>query len=156
MPAPGVSEKRSVEAPVVPNAHKSRRIKTPVVPEPSENNKIKMLAAPKVLDPRDFVRLEALPGFPQKEGKVLARSRTIYRSSEPPKEQVFWENYHRRQKQLTQGFFTPPGKPYQELGEIPYLDPKKLTLYSLGQLAQVGLALLVLLSTEQQGSFASE
>ncbi|KAM6193441.1 coiled-coil domain-containing protein 60 [Sarcoramphus papa] len=125
-----------LKAPVVQNAPKSSRLKAPVVPDPHKNSRIKVLAATKVLNPRDFVCIQALPGFAQKEGKVLARSRTIYRSSEPPREQVFWENYHRRQKQFTQGHFTPTGKPYRELGEILYTDPKKLTLYSLGQLAQ--------------------
>ncbi|KAM6241807.1 coiled-coil domain-containing protein 60 [Spheniscus humboldti] len=136
MPVPDASKNRRVEAPVVANAGRSSRLKAPVIPDPPKNSRIKVLAATKVLNPRDFVCIQALPGFAQKEGKVLARSRTIYRSSEPPREQVFWENYHRRQKQFTQGHFSPPGKPYQELGEILYTDPKKLTLYSLGQLAQ--------------------
>ncbi|XP_074897910.1 coiled-coil domain-containing protein 60 [Buteo buteo] len=149
MPVPDASKKHRVEAPVVANvggsrhktpvvanAPKSSRLKAPVVPDPPKNSRIKALAATKMLNPREFVCIQALPGFAQKEGKVLARSRTIYRSSEPPREQVFWENYHRRQKQFTQGLFTPTGKPYRELGEILYTDPKKLTLYSLGQLAQ--------------------
>ncbi|XP_054700421.1 coiled-coil domain-containing protein 60 isoform X3 [Grus americana] len=164
MPVPDVPKKCRVEAPVVPNAPKSSRLKAPVVPnapkssrlkapvipntpkssslkapvapDTPKNSRIKVLAATKVLNPRDFVCIQALPGCGQKEGKVLARGRTIYRSSEPSREQVFWENYHRRQKQFTQGLFTPPGKPYRELGEILYIDPKKLTLYSLGQLAQ--------------------
>nr|XP_009913704.1 PREDICTED: coiled-coil domain-containing protein 60 [Haliaeetus albicilla] len=149
MPVPDASKKHRVEAPVVANvggsrhkapvvanAPKSSRLKAPVIPDPPKNSRIKVLAATKMLNPRDFVCIQALPGFAQKEGKVLARSRTIYRSSEPPREHVFWENYHRRQKQFTQGHFTPTGKPYRELGEILYTDPKKLTLYSLGQLAQ--------------------
>ncbi|XP_074868814.1 coiled-coil domain-containing protein 60 isoform X2 [Carettochelys insculpta] len=50
---------------------------------------------------------------------------------------MFWETYHRRHKQLTQhGYRTPSWKPYQELGEILYLEPKKLTLHFLGQLPQ--------------------
>ncbi|XP_010290493.1 PREDICTED: coiled-coil domain-containing protein 60 [Phaethon lepturus] len=125
-----------LKTPVVPNAPKSSRHKAPVVPDLPENSRIKVLAVTKVLDPRDFVCIQALPAFAQKEGRVLARSRTIYRSGERPREQVFWENYHRRQKQFTQGHFTPTGKPYRELGEILYIDPKKLTLYSLGQLVQ--------------------
>ncbi|KAM6297915.1 coiled-coil domain-containing protein 60 [Aegotheles albertisi] len=136
MPVPGAAKAPRAEAPVAASAHKSRRLKAPVVPESPQNSRIKALAATKVLNPRDFVSVQALPGSAQKEGKVLARSRTVYRSSEPPREQVFWENYHRRQKQGTQGHFTPTGKPYRELGEILYTDPKKLTLYSLGQLAQ--------------------
>ncbi|XP_028943262.1 coiled-coil domain-containing protein 60, partial [Antrostomus carolinensis] len=136
MPAPDASNNCKVEAPVVPNAHKSRRLKAPVFPDQPKNSRIKVLAAHKALNPQDFVCIQALPGIAQKEGKVLARSRTIYRSSEPPREQVYWENYRRRQKQFTQGLFTPFGKPYRELGEILYTDPKKLTLYSLGQLPQ--------------------
>ncbi|XP_066835021.1 coiled-coil domain-containing protein 60 isoform X2 [Anser cygnoides] len=85
---------------------------------------------------QDFVHIQALPGVAQKEGKVLARSRRIYRSSEPSRKQVFWENYHRRQEQFMQGHFTPVGEPYWEIGEILYTDPKKLTLCSLGQLTQ--------------------
>lgn len=159
MPASGASKNCRVEAPVVanvgrssrlkapvvPNAPESSRLKAPVVPEPRKNSRVKVLTATKVLNSRDSVCLQAFPGFTQKEGKVLARSRTIYRSSEPPREQVFWENYHRRQKQVTQGHFSPTWEPYQELGEVVYTDLKKLTLYSLGQLAQVGLTFLVLL-----------
>ncbi|KAM9281823.1 coiled-coil domain-containing protein 60 [Morus bassanus] len=136
MPVLDAPKNRRVEAPVVANAGRCSRLKAPVVPDPLKNGRIKVLAATKVLNPRDFVCIQPLPGFAQKEGKVLARSRTIYKSSEPPREQVFWENYYRRQKQFTQGYFTPTGKPYQELGEILYTDPKKLTLYSLGQLVQ--------------------
>ncbi|XP_009641182.1 coiled-coil domain-containing protein 60 [Egretta garzetta] len=147
MPVPGASKTHRVvvanaggssrlKAPVVPNAPKSSRLKAPVVPDLPKNSRMKVPAAAKALNPRDFVCIQALPGFGQKEGKVLARSRTIYRSSEPPREQVFWENYYRRQKQFTQGHFTPIGKPYRELGELLYMDPKNLTLYSLGQLAQ--------------------
>ncbi|XP_064322752.1 coiled-coil domain-containing protein 60 [Phalacrocorax carbo] len=136
MPVPDAPTNCRIEAPVVANAGRHSRVKAPVVPDPPKNSRIKVLAAPKMLNPRDFVSIQPLPGFAQKEGKVLARSRTIYKSSEPPREQVFWENYHRRQKQFTQGLFTPTGKPYQELGEILYTDPKKLTLYSLGQLTQ--------------------
>ncbi|XP_068767581.1 coiled-coil domain-containing protein 60 isoform X2 [Struthio camelus] len=102
----------------------------------SKTSRVKVPAASRVLNPRDFVRIQSLPVLDQKEGKVLARTQTIYKSSEPSREQVFWDNYHRRQKQLTQGHFTTSGKPYQELGEILYTDPKKLTLHSLGQLAQ--------------------
>ncbi|XP_074743151.1 coiled-coil domain-containing protein 60 [Strix uralensis] len=137
MPVPDASKHRRVEAPVVANAGRGSKLKAPAAPgPPKKNSRTKVLAATKVLNPQDFVCIQALPGFARKEGKVLARSRTIYKSSEPPREQVFWENYYRRQKQFTQGHFTPLGKPYRELGEILYTDPKKLTLYSLGQLAQ--------------------
>ncbi|KAK2523018.1 Ccdc60 [Columba guinea] len=125
-----------LRAPVAADPPKNSKFKAPVVSDPHRNNRAKVQVATKVLNPRDFVRIQALPGLAQKEGKVLARSRTIYRSSEPSREQVFWENHQRRQKQFTQGLFTPFGKPYQEIGEIVYTDPKKLTLYSLGQLPQ--------------------
>ncbi|XP_030316404.1 coiled-coil domain-containing protein 60 [Calypte anna] len=130
----GASQNCKSKAPGLSNARKSPKLKTPVVLEPPKN-RLKVLAATKVLNPRDFVCIQALPGV-AKEGKVLARSRTVYRTSEPSREQVFWENYHRRQKQFTQGHFTPSGKPYRELGDIAFIEPKKLTLYSLGQLAQ--------------------
>ncbi|XP_071880390.1 coiled-coil domain-containing protein 60 isoform X1 [Anas platyrhynchos] len=136
MPAPAAPQSSKVEAPVATSTAKSGRPKAPLLPDSAKTGGVKVLAATRVLNPQDFVRVQALPGIAQKEGKVLARSRTIYRSSEPSRKQVFWENYHRRQKQFTQGHFTPMGKPYRELGEILYTDPKKLTLYSLGQLVQ--------------------
>ncbi|XP_074776818.1 coiled-coil domain-containing protein 60 isoform X2 [Athene noctua] len=137
MPVLDAPKHRRVEAPAVANAGRGSKLEAPVAPgPPKKNSRTTVLAATKVLNPQDFVCIQALPGFAQKEGKVVARSRTIYKSSEPPREQVFWESYYRRQKQFTQGHFTPLGKPYQELGEILYTDPKKLTLYSLGQLAQ--------------------
>ncbi|XP_035196297.1 LOW QUALITY PROTEIN: coiled-coil domain-containing protein 60 [Oxyura jamaicensis] len=136
MPAPATPQSSKVEAPVATSTGKSSRPKAPLLLDSAKTTGVKVLAATRVLNPQDFVHVQALPGIAQKEGKVLARSRTIYRSSEPPRKQVFWENYHRRQKQFTQGHFTPMGKPYQELGEILYTDPKKLTLYSLGQLTQ--------------------
>ncbi|XP_030903779.2 coiled-coil domain-containing protein 60 [Melopsittacus undulatus] len=114
----------------------SSRLKAPAGPEPPKDTRVRVLAAPNVLNPKEFVRIEALPGFDQREGKVLARSKTIYKSSEPPREQVFWENYHRRLKQFDKGLFTPLGKPYRELGDIAYTDPKQLTLYALGQLTE--------------------
>ncbi|KYO31724.1 coiled-coil domain-containing protein 60 isoform X2 [Alligator mississippiensis] len=91
----------------------------------------------KTLDPRYFVLIKPLPNPTQKGVKVRARSSTAYRRWEPRREDVFWENYHRRHQQLTrQGYWTPSWKPYQELGEMLYLEPKKLTLYYLGQLPQ--------------------
>ncbi|XP_065548689.1 coiled-coil domain-containing protein 60 isoform X2 [Lathamus discolor] len=127
-----------VEAPMAADIGRSSssRLKAPAGPEPPKDTRVRVLAAPNVLNPKEFVRIEALPGFDQREGKVLARSKTIYKSSEPPREQVFWENYHRRLKQFDKGLFTPLGKPYLELGEIAYTDPKQLTLYALGQLTE--------------------
>ncbi|XP_035412676.1 coiled-coil domain-containing protein 60 isoform X2 [Cygnus atratus] len=136
MPAPDTPQSSKVEAPVATSTGKSSRPKAPLLPDSTKTSRVKVLAATKVSNPQDFVHIQALPGVAQKEGRVLARSRRIYRSSEPSRKQVFWENYHRRQEQFTQGHVTPTGKPYQELGEILYTDPKKLTLYSLGQLTQ--------------------
>ncbi|XP_053938835.1 coiled-coil domain-containing protein 60 isoform X2 [Cuculus canorus] len=135
MPVPDAPETCRVEAPVGAQAGRSSRPRAPAVPDPHRNKKVHVPVT-EVLNPRDFVCIQALPDLAQKAGKVLVRGRTIYRSSEPTGEQVFWENYRRRQKQLTEGYFTPPGKPYVELGEILYIEPKKLTLYSLGQLTQ--------------------
>ncbi|XP_065594786.1 coiled-coil domain-containing protein 60 [Cyrtonyx montezumae] len=92
-----------------------------------------MPAATKVLNPSDF--MQDLPAPAEREGKVLARSWDFYRSSGPPREQVFWELCCRRKRQHTQGLFTPLGKPYQVLGEL-CTDLKVLTLRSSGQLAQ--------------------
>ncbi|XP_057267334.1 coiled-coil domain-containing protein 60 [Pezoporus wallicus] len=133
-----VPQNCGVEAPMAADTGRSSssKLKAPVGPEPPKDTRVRVLAAPNVLNPKDFVRIEALPGFDQREGKVLARSKTIYKSSEPSREQVFWENYHRRLKQFDKGLFTPLGKPYLELGEIPYTDPKQLTLYALGQLTE--------------------
>lgn len=150
MPAPQSSK---VEAPVATSTGKSGRPKA-LLPDSAKTGGVKVMAATRVLNPQDFVRVQALPGVAQKEGKVLARSRTIYRSSEPSRKQVFWENYHRRQKQSTQGHFTPLGQPYRELGEILYTDPKKLTLYSLGQLIQVGTTFLFVFKIKNQGGFS--
>ncbi|XP_062999849.1 coiled-coil domain-containing protein 60 [Elgaria multicarinata webbii] len=89
---------------------------------------------PKV-DPRYFVLIRPVP-IPTQQGlKVQARSNTIYNCWDVTREQVFRENYHRRIKQLAQqGYFSPSWRPYQDFGEPLYLDPRKLTLYGLGQL----------------------
>ncbi|XP_044845376.1 coiled-coil domain-containing protein 60 isoform X2 [Mauremys mutica] len=101
------------------------------------NNKIRMPGNTKTLDPRYFVLIRPLPIPTQKGAKVQARSSTVYNCWESTREQMFWENYHRRHKQLTQhGYWTPSWKPYQELGKIIYLEPKKLTLHYLGQMPQ--------------------
>ncbi|XP_010003176.1 PREDICTED: coiled-coil domain-containing protein 60 [Chaetura pelagica] len=150
MSLPGASKNHKVEAPVAANAATSSKLKSPVEPDspqkskaktpvasdPSKTSRLKTLAATEVLNPRDFVSIQALVGFPHNEGRVLARSSTVFKSSEPSRDQVFWENYRRRQKQFTQGHFTPAGKPYRDIGQMVYIDPKEFTLYSLGQLAQ--------------------
>ncbi|XP_041083266.1 coiled-coil domain-containing protein 60-like [Polyodon spathula] len=92
----------------------------------------------KTLDPRSFIIIRPLPISPPKGQKLQARSDTVYSAWEPCREQVFRENYHRRQKQLSQqGYRTASGRPYQEIGEPLYLEPKKLILYSLGQQDQI-------------------
>lgn len=86
-------------------------------------------------DPRYFVLIRPLP-IPTQQGlKVQARSSTIYNCWDYSREQVFLENYRRRIKQLThQGYFTPNWKPYQDFADPLYLEPRKVTLYGLGQL----------------------
>ncbi|XP_050780093.1 coiled-coil domain-containing protein 60 isoform X2 [Gopherus flavomarginatus] len=101
------------------------------------SNKIRMPGNTKTLDPRYFVLIRPLPIPTLKGAKVQARSSTVYNCWESTREQMFWESYHRRHKQLTQhGYWTPSWKPYQELGKILYLEPKKLTLHYLGQMPQ--------------------
>lgn len=52
--------------------------------------------------------------------------------------QMFWVKYRRRQRQLSrQGYFAATWRPYEEVGEPLYLEPKKLILSSLGQLNEV-------------------
>ncbi|XP_054852679.1 coiled-coil domain-containing protein 60 [Eublepharis macularius] len=86
-------------------------------------------------DPRYFVLIKPLPIPTQKGQKVQARSGLVYNCWEHTREQVFRENYHRRNKQLTQqGYFTPSWKPYQDFGDPLFLEPKRLTLHGLGQL----------------------
>lgn len=133
MPAPGVPKISRAEAPAAANTE----LRAAALPEPPKDGGTKVPTACKALNPRDFVRVQPLPALAEREGKVLARSWALYRSSGPPSEQVCWEKWHRRERQRTQGLFTPRGKPYQELGELLCADPKQLTLRSLGQLAQV-------------------
>ncbi|XP_048820399.1 coiled-coil domain-containing protein 60 [Lagopus muta] len=132
MPAPGVPKISRAEAPAAANTE----LRAAALPEPPKDGGTKVPTACKALNPRDFVRVQPLPALAEREGKVLARSWALYRSSGPPSEQVCWEKWHRRERQRTQGLFTPRGKPYQELGELLCADPKQLTLRSLGQLAQ--------------------
>ncbi|XP_069475276.1 coiled-coil domain-containing protein 60 isoform X2 [Ambystoma mexicanum] len=87
-------------------------------------------------DPRTYVIIKPLPIVSQKGLKVQARSESAYNCWEPTREQVFWANYQRRQKQLTVGFRSPCSKPYQALGAPLFLEAKKLILHSLGQAAQ--------------------
>ncbi|XP_072103831.1 coiled-coil domain-containing protein 60-like isoform X1 [Mobula birostris] len=96
-----------------------------------------MPAGCKVLDPRSFVAIKPLP-FPPAQGlKVQARSLTVYRPCEPSREQVFRENYRRRQKQLRQqGYRSVIWKPYEAIGQPLRLGHTEFILYSLGQLDQ--------------------
>ncbi|XP_072206812.1 coiled-coil domain-containing protein 60 isoform X2 [Excalfactoria chinensis] len=132
MPAPGVLKISRAEAPVASNV----QLRAAAPPEPAKDGGIKVPVGSKPLNPKDFVRIQPLPSSAEREGKVLARSWALYRSSGPPSEQVFREKWHRREQHRTQGLFTPRGKPYRELGELSCADPKQFTLRSLGQLAK--------------------
>ncbi|XP_042193462.1 coiled-coil domain-containing protein 60 isoform X1 [Callorhinchus milii] len=93
------------------------------------------------LDPRSFVIIQPLPSPPLGGLKIQARSLTselgVYNPCEPSREQIFRENYRRRQRQLSQqGYRSVSWKPYQEIGAPLYLETKKLILHSLGQLDQ--------------------
>ncbi|XP_021268423.1 coiled-coil domain-containing protein 60 isoform X4 [Numida meleagris] len=132
MPAPGVPKVSRAQVSV----SASTQLRAAVLPESPKDGGTMVPTAAKMLNPRDFVRIQALPASAEREGKVLARSWALYRSSGLPREQVYWENWHRRERQRSRGLFTPIGKPYRELGELLCADPKELTLLSLGQLAQ--------------------
>ncbi|XP_043924219.1 coiled-coil domain-containing protein 60 isoform X2 [Protopterus annectens] len=96
-----------------------------------------MPSGSKNLVPQNFILIKPLPILPQKGLKIQARSAAVYNPCEPPRELVFWENYRRRQLQLTQqGYKAVSWRPYQELGHPLYLEPTKLILHSLGQLEQ--------------------
>ncbi|XP_048467408.1 coiled-coil domain-containing protein 60 isoform X2 [Rhincodon typus] len=97
-----------------------------------------MPASSKGLEPRSFVMIKPLPLPPSKGLKVKARSLTVYSPSEPSRQQVFHENYRRRQDQLSrQGYRSVSWKPYQAIGQPLYLEPRQLVLHSLGQLDQI-------------------
>ncbi|KAM6964857.1 coiled-coil domain-containing protein 60-like [Aplochiton taeniatus] len=86
------------------------------------------------LDPRQFVIIKPLPSPKLSNNKLRARSSTVYSAFEPTRDHVFWDNYRRRQRQLTrQGYRAAPWRPYEEVGEPLYLEPKRLILESLGQ-----------------------
>nr|XP_015221508.1 PREDICTED: coiled-coil domain-containing protein 60 isoform X4 [Lepisosteus oculatus] len=92
----------------------------------------------KSLDPRNFVIIKPLPISPPAGIKLQARSSTVFNPCEPNREQVFRENYRRRQKQLTrQGYRAVNWRPYEEIGEPLVLEPKRLILHSLGQPEQI-------------------
>ncbi|XP_005993352.1 coiled-coil domain-containing protein 60 isoform X2 [Latimeria chalumnae] len=96
-----------------------------------------MAASSKALDPRSFIVIKPLPIPPQKGLKIRARSSTVYSPCEPSRQQVFRENYLRREKQISeQGHSAAIWRPYQELGGPLYLEPRTLLLHSLGQLEQ--------------------
>ncbi|XP_038647319.1 coiled-coil domain-containing protein 60-like isoform X2 [Scyliorhinus canicula] len=91
----------------------------------------------KVLEPRNFVVIKPLPFPPSKGLKVKARSLTVYSPCEPSRQQIFRENYRRRQDQLNQqGYRSVCWKPYQAIGQPLHLEPRQLILHSLGQLDQ--------------------
>ncbi|XP_076854009.1 coiled-coil domain-containing protein 60-like isoform X2 [Brachyhypopomus gauderio] len=85
-----------------------------------------------MLDPRRFVVFKPLPLSSPERNTV--RSGTVYSGCNRTREDVFWENRHRRQKQLArQGHQSAAWRPYEELGEPLCLEPKTLILDSLGQ-----------------------
>ncbi|XP_021462285.2 coiled-coil domain-containing protein 60 isoform X2 [Oncorhynchus mykiss] len=86
------------------------------------------------LDPRHFVIIKPLPILKPSGEMRQARSRTVWSACQPTREQVFWDNYHRRQWQLSrQGYRAAPWRPYEEVGQPLYLETKRLILESLGQ-----------------------
>ncbi|XP_028680376.2 coiled-coil domain-containing protein 60-like [Erpetoichthys calabaricus] len=92
----------------------------------------------KSADPRTFVLLKPLPIGSPKGQKLQARSTSVYSALEPSREQVFKDNYQRRQDQLSrQGYWAPNWRPYQGLGDPLHLEPRQLILRSLGQDDQV-------------------
>ncbi|XP_040271949.1 coiled-coil domain-containing protein 60 [Bufo bufo] len=86
-------------------------------------------------DPRTYVLIRPLPAPNQKGLKVQARSPSHYTCwAQRPREDVFRDNYYRRQRQLSQqGYNAPNYKPYEDLGHPLFLEAKKLILHSLGQ-----------------------
>lgn len=90
----------------------------------------------KHFDPREFVTIKPLPCSRTSGEKLQARSKTAYVTCRD--RQVFWENFSRRQRQLSrQGYRAATWRPYEEVGEPLHLEPKKLILSSLGQLDEV-------------------
>ncbi|XP_062308045.1 coiled-coil domain-containing protein 60-like [Osmerus eperlanus] len=91
-----------------------------------------------VLDPRQFVIIKPLPIAKPSGNKLQASNCTVYSTCHPTREQVFWGNYRRRQRQLTrQGYRAAAWKPYEEVGQPLYLEPKRLVLETLGQQEEV-------------------
>lgn len=87
-------------------------------------------------DPREFVTIKPLPSSRPSGEKLQTRNKTYYVTCHD--RQVFWVNYRRRQRQLSrQGYWAATWRPYEEVGEPLYLEPKKLILSSLGQLHEV-------------------
>ncbi|XP_069816793.1 coiled-coil domain-containing protein 60 [Dendropsophus ebraccatus] len=86
-------------------------------------------------DPRSYVLLRPLPTPSVRGQKVQARSSSHYTSwGHRSREEVFRDNYYRRQRQLAQqGYSAPNHKPYEDLGRPLILEAKRLILHSLGQ-----------------------
>ena len=96
-------------------------------------------------DPKTFIQPKA-PPIPTHQGlRIQARSDTHYNCETPAREEVFLDNYVRRQRQKNeQGYNSPNWKPYQMLGEPMHLDDKKLILHALGQLDEVSFLFVCL------------
>ncbi|XP_077318206.1 coiled-coil domain-containing protein 60 isoform X2 [Lithobates pipiens] len=85
-------------------------------------------------DPRSYMVIQPLPIPSQKGLKIQARSATHYNCWVPCRDEIFRDNYYRRQRQLSQqGYNSPNYKPFEELGQPLFLEVKKLILQSLGQ-----------------------
>ncbi|XP_077869355.1 coiled-coil domain-containing protein 60-like [Saccoglossus kowalevskii] len=91
--------------------------------------------APKNQEPRKYIQPIPLP-IPSHQGLLIqARSDSVYNCTHPTRNQVFRDNYARRQRQMReQGYNAISYKPYRCVGEPFYLDEKKIILHALGQL----------------------
>ena len=83
---------------------------------------------------RRHIKLVPLPISGQKGIKIQARCDTVYNPTEPSRDVVRKDNYHRRQQQvLNQGFRSVNFRPYQGIGDPFYLEERELALRALGQ-----------------------
>lgn len=65
--------------------------------------------------------------------KIQARCFKVYNPTEPSREDVRKENYHRRKEQMTgMGFRTPLNVPYKIIGEPLVMDYKLIAVHGFG------------------------
>ena len=96
----------------------------------------------KTKDPKNYVQPKPLPFASHQGLRIQARSDTHYNCETPGREEVFLDNYARRQRQRSeQGYNSANYRPYQVLGDQMHLDEKKLILQGLGQLDEVSALL---------------